>query len=474
MWQQSAPELTKFILSDVRCFEGKHEFELRPLTFLVGENSTGKSTVLGCMQALANYFHGNSHGISPSVDFNQTPYVMGAFTDIARKSMNRENEPACFRMGLDCRYSEGQIAHWLFEFREQMQGSEPVINSIHMEFEGGEIAWNFRNNIDQNSSTGYVLLPIITDTEGKKRFTFEVEDDLHFQHVINLMNRDFRHLSFGNVSSETDRERLKILLSLLKEHIFSPPQRGPIGGNDIFPPCQPFLPPVWKFNFHSFAPVRSKPKRTYDPVSQTPDPEGNEVATILANLCRQNNEQWNKLKCQLEKFGEGSGLFDAIEIRLLGESTSDPFQIRLKHRNGPPITLIDVGYGVSQILPILVPIMREKTESRFLLQQPELHLHPRGQAQLASFLISMHKAFHFGFVVETHSDYIIDRTRIEIMKGNINPEKVSLIYFQPVSDGNKVKVHNIDFDDQANLIGAPTSFRDFFTRESDQLLGIQD
>ena len=146
----------------------------------------------------------------------------------------------------------------------------------------------------------------------------------------------------------------------------------------------------------------------------------------------------------------------------------------MKHGSGPPITLIDDGYGVSQILPILIGILKEKGESRFLMQQPELHLHPRGQAQLASFLINVHKAFHHSFVVETHSDYIVDRTRIEIMKGNIDPENVSLIYFQPVSDGNKVKVHNIGFDNQANLIGAPTSFRDFFTRESGELLGIQN
>ena len=302
MWQKSAPELTKFILSDIRCFEGKHEFNLRPLTFLVGENSTGKSTVLGCMQTLADYFHNYSHEISPSVKFNQAPYALGAFTDIARKSMNRENEPTCFRMGLDCRYSKGQSAHWLFEFREQVQGSEPVINSIHMEFDRAEIAWNFRNYIDQDSSTNDILLPIITDTEDKILFTFEVADDRHFQHVINLMNHDFRQLSIGNVSSEIDREHLKILSSLLEERIFSPPQINPFGGNEIFAPYEPFLPPVWKFNFHSFAPIRSKPKRTYDPVSQTPDPEGNEVATILANLCRQNSGQWNKLNPSLPFF----------------------------------------------------------------------------------------------------------------------------------------------------------------------------
>ena len=290
MWQNSAPELLKFVLSNVRCFEGKHEFNLRPLTFLVGENSTGKSTVLSCMQALADYFYKYDFGKYPSVNFNRAPYAMGTFTDIARKSMNRGNEPAYFQMGLECRYGKGKLAHWLFEFREQVQGSEPVVNSIHMQFEGGEIAWNFRSCIDEDSSTKNILQPIVTETEDGKLFTFEVKDDRHLQNVINLMNHDFRQLSLGNVSSEIDATNLKMLLSLLEEHILSPPKRDPFGGNQFFEPYQPFLPPDWKFNFHSFAPVRSNPKRTYDPLSQTPESEGNEIATILANLCRQNNE----------------------------------------------------------------------------------------------------------------------------------------------------------------------------------------
>ena len=67
---------------------------------------------------------------------------------------------------------------------------------------------------------------------------------------------------------------------------------------------------------------------------------------------------------------------------------------------------------------------------------------------------------------------MISRARIGIIKGNIRPEDVSLIYFEP--KGNVVKVHNIGFDRDANLIGAPTNYRDFFLRESKQLLGFGD
>ena len=65
---------------------------------------------------------------------------------------------------------------------------------------------------------------------------------------------------------------------------------------------------------------------------------------------------------------------------------SDPFQLQVKVRTGPHANIMDVGYGISQSLPILVDLMHEE-QSVFLLQQPEVHLHPRGQAQLASLFI---------------------------------------------------------------------------------------
>ena len=106
---------------------------------------------------------------------------------------------------------------------------------------------------------------------------------------------------------------------------------------------------------------------------------------------------------------------------------------------GPNANIVDVGYGVSQILPILVHVLNSETSRRssldsremayFLLQQPEVHLHPRAQAELSSLLAQLGSQGNRSFIIETHSDYMIDRARIEIRQGNISPEDVSLIYF---------------------------------------------
>ena len=76
------------------------------------------------------------------------------------------------------------------------------------------------------------------------------------------------------------------------------------------------------------------------------------------------------------------------------------------------------------------------------------------------------------FIVETHSDAMINRARIEILKGRVKPEDVSLIYLEPV--GNKVNVHNIEFDAKANMEGVPEGYRNFFLKEHDKLLGFGD
>ncbi len=187
-------------------------------------------------------------------------------------------------------------------------------------------------------------------------------------------------------------------------------------------------------------------------------------------------DEWEILKQQLVEFGKSSGLFQNIEIQNLGGSLGAPFQLKIKVR-GPNSNIIDVGYGVSQILPILVHILSPPPLSQwqntyFLLQQPEVHLHPTAQAQLSSLLASSASHGDQSFIVETHSDYMIDRARIEIRKGTISPNDVSLIYLEP--KGRVVKVHNISFDKMGNMTGVPTHYRGFFMTEYRHLMGFED
>ena len=174
------------------------------------------------------------------------------------------------------------------------------------------------------------------------------------------------------------------------------------------------------------------------------------------------------IKKKLLRFGKSSGLFSGIDVKAFDKSPNAPFQLKIKS-NGPKSNLIDVGYGVSQVLPILVRAIIDR-KTKHLIQQPEAHLHPQAQAALGSLLIESVHSNKNSFIVETHSDYTVNRVRIEIMNGKIHPDDVSLIFLEPLK--NKVVVHNIKFDIQGNIIGEPESYRSFFQKEMYDLLGF--
>jgi hypothetical protein len=86
-------------------------------------------------------------------------------------------------------------------------------------------------------------------------------------------------------------------------------------------------------------------------------------------------------------------------------------------------------------------IQRSGTNDVFLLQQPEVHLHPSTQAELGSYFAQQVKK-NGRFVIETHSDYIVDRIRMEVRKKTLRPEDVSLLYFERGKRG--AMIHHLE------------------------------
>ena len=431
--------ITQFTMEDVRCFSERQTLEIRPLTFLVGENSTGKTTALACFHVLANYLRGDG------VDFNSDPYSMGTFRDIVRNSREKEKK---FKLGFTAKYNNEDIKKTI-EFVEKKAGVEPIVSSITIKFADGEIV------VQSEDAMGRKLR--LDSSDEQNRYRIVCDTDRLNEYSVFLFFPPFTRKSKDEIAfSEYFKKKI---------------EKFGCGPGDIFREMSVF----------STSPVRSRPKRTYDPTREFDDPEGSDVPMYLMRIEATKKKNWEALKTQLVEFGRNSGLFENIGIKNLGRSLGAPFQLQVKVR-GPKANINDVGYGVSQILPILVQILnpnisknaqRDPMQSFFsLLQQPEVHLHPRAQAELSSLLVKLANKGNQSFIVETHSDYMIDRARIEIIRGNIRPQDVSLIYFEP--KGNIVKVHNISFDKMANMAGVPSHYGKFFLKESKRLLGFKD
>jgi len=95
--------------------------------------------------------------------------------------------------------------------------------------------------------------------------------------------------------------------------------------------------------------------------------------------------------------------------------------------------LADVGFGVSQVIPVLQGCL-DRSSAPLFIEQPEIHLHPKAQSELAELICET--SLHRQVVVETHSEHMINRARILVARGAIAPENVSILYVDREKSGS--------------------------------------
>ena len=146
------------------------------------------------------------------------------------------------------------------------------------------------------------------------------------------------------------------------------------------------------------------------------DPQGEYIPTYLYEVQSEGGETWQQLKERLEDYGARSGLFHELNTQSKDALMGDPFQVHVKHTSeGPWRNLMDMGYGVNQVLPLITELSRPDALPMSLVQQPEVHLHPMAQAALGTLFCQMAKREH-QLVVETHSDHLINRVRMDVRR----------------------------------------------------------
>jgi predicted ATPase len=178
----------------------------------------------------------------------------------------------------------------------------------------------------------------------------------------------------------------------------------------------------------------------------------------------------------VDRIGNVSGLFERVDIKYFNEAKAGPFEVDA-YIDGEALKLSWVGYGVSQSLPILVELLFREKGSWFAIQQPEVHLHPRAQASLGDAFFEMAMTDQKRFLVETHSDFIIDRFRMNYRaKRNAKSRKAiptsQVLFFE--RDDKRNKVTSIPINEKGELSpDQPDSYRRFFIKEDVRLLGTR-
>ena len=109
------------------------------------------------------------------------------------------------------------------------------------------------------------------------------------------------------------------------------------------------------------------------------------------------------------------------------------------------MSLHDVGFGVSQLLPIIVQSLTKEPQT-ILLEQPELHIHPRLQADLGNLFAEGALERQKQFIIETHSEHLVLRLQRLVREGKLFPEEISILYVSPGGEGSVVTPLRLDED----------------------------
>ena len=441
--------LQELRLRDFRCFREQQTARLAPLTLLVGENSTGKTSFLAAVRAMLEV--GSHHG---DPDFRAPPYDLGSFREIAYRQDPNGRRGGAESFGLGFQYAgekgEAVTVDATFNLGD---GAAPMLSTVL--WSAGDV-WVQEHHgapeirTDLGCASGSWRLPPLRDPD--RRYLYG--GDAHaFSRLLRVAVESGKPGKLQPLHGDADAvptecDQVKLIRLFFENNKF---ESGALAG----------------------APIRSSPLRTYEPVRLMQDPQGVSIPAFLANMHARNPDEWQKMKSDLEEFGRKSGLFDDMFVKRLGRHEFEPFQLEVRKRGktgkGARRNLIDVGYGVSQILPLLVELFRHDRASMFLLQQPEVHLHPSAQAELGSLLCATAES-QCQLIVETHSDYVLDRILLDIRdkRTDLKPDDVSILYFE--REDLAVTIHSIRIDDEGNVLDAPDGYRGFFRDELNRVI----
>lgn len=417
---------------------------IKDVNFLVGENSTGKTSILSLIALLTttDFWYRQ--------DFNTDPVRLGNFKDIV--SINATDRKY-FKFGyIELKYfNDDKYEPYAFLMKFIERDGLPYISQLHYVAFGYDVIIYF-----EKDGLKYRVKKIKYSRNPSKTLF-----DVFFRWI-----KERKTFSgFKRIKEPKQlRERSPIVsaMHIVERDAFKSQKR-----RKISVPALTLGRPDFSNNFVWIAPIRSRARRTYDQLKVDFDPHGEHAPVLIKKYIK--NKSFLEF---IKKFGKNSGLFDSISIRNYGKASNAPFALRVV-LNRKHINIVNVGYGVSQSLPVIVEIIARAQRAWFAIQQPEIHLHPRAQASLGTLIYNYAIEKNKKFLVETHSDYLINRFRLNIRKYTKNNSTESqVLFFERTRKGNQVSSIDIERDGTYSE-NQPKAFRKFFIQEELEILGLK-
>ncbi len=219
---------------------------------------------------------------------------------------------------------------------------------------------------------------------------------------------------------------------------------------------------------HHLGPYRIPPQHTYEWGGDYPENVGQHGEHTIRILLSGRIEL-RSIEQEILKRLQELKLIHSYNIRSISKQGGIYEILVTQYDGGTTVPLTDVGFGVSQVLPVLTACYSTPEGSTLILEQPEAHLHPQVQSELADVLIDVVKNRGIQIILESHSEHLLLRLMRRIAEYGIRDEGISAdqtaFYFCEINDGNS-KAEQLKVDEYGNISNWP---KDFFGDEMGDL-----
>lgn len=230
-------------------------------------------------------------------------------------------------------------------------------------------------------------------------------------------------------------------------------------------------------DLYYLGPLRVHPNRIYARTSGQPNdvgPAGEFVIDAILSSRERGESIGRDSDSTIEKYVaewlKRLGLIHDFRVEPLAEGRR-LFEVKVrKSPNSAEVLLTDIGFGVSQILPVLVLCFYVPEDSMVILEQPEIHLHPSVQAGLADVFIDTWKQRNVQILFESHSEHLLLRLQRRIAEGKIDKDDVGL-FFCSTDDNGVSCLSQLEIDQYGNISNWPT---DFFGDQFGEIAAISE
>lgn len=416
--------LTSLKLKNFKSFADTNEVTLAPLSLIFGRNNTGKSSLLQSLSLLRQTLDAPEYGAR--LNLRGPLYAAGSYADVVHQ--HRSKEHIVMRFGLEYPRPRRRPALVEFEFGSD-EPQPPRLVRLMIESPDSEPVVVRRGR----GAGGPYELSIGDEVLGGER---KAEFRFPLNRFLPLIGPE--PSAGGNRSRERARAVARIALGEFSEVL-----QG--------------LRMVGAF--------RRQPERRYEFLGRALDridAAGEDVVNALIEDATRKRRR-GELTASVNRWLRQVGKVRLLPLRRISRAAR-LFEVRLRDTDsGRWANFADVGFGIGQALPVIVEGLRTPPGGLFIVQEPEIHLHPDAQLAMADFLVDLVREGR-RVVAETHSEHLLLRVRHQVLKDRLSPSDLSVIYVEKTKSGTS-HTRRLSVDELGQIMDWPGGFMEEATKE---------